>query len=95
MDKQIANSPSNHIASASLLIPLGILSIAVSFYSQASALSYPGLLRLVLLFGCLPQALLLSTLSRIASRKLFLAGSIITIISWLFVSELVVRVLAA
>ena len=83
------------------LLPWFLLSIAVvvailvGFYSQAAALSYASLLRAVLLYGVLPQAVMVAGLWALGSRMQVVVGSAATLASWLLVAELAVRVNAA
>ena len=82
-------------ATAALLAFICLLSLAVAFFTQASALNYSTLLQSVLLAGCLPQVVGLGILALGSSREILCVGSAIVLISWFSVIELTIRVLAA
>jgi hypothetical protein len=98
MNRQLIGPLSHRATSASVLALLVLVGLGVVFFSQASytnEVSYADVLRFLLLAACIPQALLIVVLYRIAPRGLFFLGAVVTLSSWLFVLELAVRVLAA
>ena len=81
-----------------LMVLVIALSLVVAFMSQASvtpAFGYASLLKDVLLFGCLPQMLLLGALYSLCARTLLLVSFGAVALSWLAVAELAARIFAA
>jgi hypothetical protein len=87
-------SSQSAIVSSAVFALLGVFSLWVAFATQAGSPNYLALLQSVLLAGCLPQGIFIGILIHSAPRKLFIAGCTVVLVSWLFVFELAVRVLA-
>ena len=95
----LSSQPPRSIVPASALLLLVLLSAGVAFLSQASvnttSTTYGSLLKSLLLAGCIPQVALVGVILRFSSRSVAIAGIAVTLLSWLFVLELAVRVLTA
>ena len=89
MDKQ-TQRPASLIS----LLLVANQSLLIAFFSQAAALDYTQLLKLILLYGVLPQLVVLAYITIYIKGKATFIGFGITILSWLFVCELAYRAIA-
>lgn len=95
MGSHVNSKTIKSFASWLALAVLVILVTGVSFYSQAVAIDYVVLLKELILFGVLPQILVLGGLVVLVRGAMLKIGLACTFISWCFLAELALRTYAS